>query len=188
SSRQLSRCHSATTGLRTRLVSHTASCCRRSRWHAGSASASSPSHARESRSRCSGAWRTTRSPPRTRSRRFERWWRTSITSTRPSPRLPVRALLCPASLKGVLTARDAVAALARGARSAGADVVELPIADGGEGTAEALHAALGGEWRQAIVNDPLGRPISARWLLLQDGRAVGQGARGGRRPLLPHPQ
>ena len=62
----------------------------------------------------------------------------------------MRALLCPASLKGVLTARDAVAALARGARSAGADVVELPIADGGEGTAEALHAALGGEWRQAI--------------------------------------
>jgi len=96
----------------------------------------------------------------------------------------VRALLCPASLKGVLTARDAVAALARGARSAGADVVELPIADGGEGTAEALHAALGGEWRQAIVNDPLGRPISARWLLLQDGRAVVEAAAAVGLPLL----
>ena len=96
----------------------------------------------------------------------------------------MRALLCPASLKGVLTARDAVGALARGARSAGADVVELPIADGGEGTAEALHAALGGEWRQAIVNDPLGRPISARWLLLQDGRAVVEAAAAVGLPLL----
>ena len=96
----------------------------------------------------------------------------------------MRALLCPASLKGVLTARDAAAALARGARSAGADAVELPIADGGEGTAEALHAALGGEWRQAIVSDPLGRPISARWLLLPDGRAVVEAAAAIGLPLI----
>lgn len=96
----------------------------------------------------------------------------------------MRALLCPASLKGVLTARDAAAALGRGARSAGADAVELPIADGGEGTAEALHAALGGEWRQAIVSDPLGRPISARWLLLPDGRAVVEAAAAIGLPLI----
>ena len=96
----------------------------------------------------------------------------------------MRALLCPASLKGVLTARDAAAALARGARSAGADAVELPIADGGEGTADALHAALGGEWRQAIVSDPLGRPVSARWLLLPDGRAVVEAAAAIGLPLL----
>ena len=96
----------------------------------------------------------------------------------------MRALLCPASLKGVLTARDAAAALARGARSAGADAVELPIADGGEGTAEALHAALGGEWRQAIVSDPLGRPVSARWLLLPDGRAVVEAAAAIGLPLI----
>ena len=96
----------------------------------------------------------------------------------------MRALLCPASLKGVLTARDAAAALARGARSAGADAVELPIADGGEGTSDALHAALGGEWRQAIVSDPLGRPVSARWLLLPDGRAVMEAAAAIGLPLL----
>jgi glycerate 2-kinase len=74
----------------------------------------------------------------------------------------VRALLCPASLKGVLTARAAAAALAAGARAAGAEVVELPVADGGEGTADVLYAALGGEWREAVVSDPLGRPVSAR--------------------------
>ena len=88
---------------------------------------------------------------------------------RPSPRRPVRALLCPASLKGVLTARAAAAALARGVHSAGGDAVELPVADGGEGTADALHFALGGTWRDAIVSDPLARPVAARWLLLDDG-------------------
>lgn len=96
----------------------------------------------------------------------------------------MRALLCPASLKGVLSARDAAAALARGARSAGAEVVELPIADGGEGTCEALHVALGGDWRESIVSDPLGRPVPARWLVLPDGRAVLEAAAAIGLPLL----
>ena len=91
-------------------------------------------------------------------------------------RRPVRALLCPASLKGVLSARAATAALARGVRAANGEAVELPIADGGEGTAEVLHAALGGEWREADVSDPLGRPVRAAWLLLPDGTwLVGMG-------------
>lgn len=51
-----------------------------------------------------------------------------------------------------------------------------PVADGGEGTAEALHASLGGEWRAALVSDPLGRQIEARFLLLPDGRAVVESA------------
>lgn len=88
----------------------------------------------------------------------------------------MRVLLCPASLKGVLSARAAAAALARGAREAGAEAVELPVADGGEGTAEALEAALGGEWRRAFVSDPLGRPVQAPWLLLPDRRAVVEAA------------
>ena len=96
----------------------------------------------------------------------------------------MRALLCPASLKGVLSARDAAAALADGVRSAGGDAVELPVADGGEGTAESLHAALGGEWREAVVSDPLGRPVSAPWLLLPDGGAVVEAAAAIGLPLL----
>jgi glycerate 2-kinase len=99
----------------------------------------------------------------------------------------VRALLCPASLKGVLSARAAAAALGRGFRSAGADADEVPIADGGEGTAEVLHAALDGEWREASVPDPLGRPVAARWLLLPDGRALVEAAAAIGLPLLlPH--
>ena len=96
----------------------------------------------------------------------------------------MRALLCPASLKGVLSARDAAAALADGVRAAGAEAVEVPVADGGEGTADALHAALGGEWREAVVSDPLGRPVSARWLLLPGGCAVVEAASAIGLPLL----
>lgn len=95
----------------------------------------------------------------------------------------MRALLCPGSLKGVLSARAAAAALARGFGSD--ETTELPVADGGEGTAEAFEAALGGEWREARVSDPLGRPRTARWLLLPDGRAVVEAAAAIGLPLLP---
>ena len=102
----------------------------------------------------------------------------------------MRALACPASLKGVLSASKAAAALASGFRLAGVDVDECPIADGGEGTAEVLFAALGGEWREAVVEDPLGRPIRARWLLLpsrvavvESAEAIGLGVLAEREPL-----
>ncbi|MEP7225693.1 MAG: glycerate kinase, partial [Actinomycetota bacterium] len=96
----------------------------------------------------------------------------------------MRVLLCPASLKGVLSAREAAAALARGVEEAGGDAVALPVADGGEGTAEALETALGGEWRHARVSDPLGRPVEASWLLLADGRAIVEAAAAIGLPLL----
>ena len=48
------------------------------------------------------------------------------------------ALACPASLKGVLSAREAAAALASGFEDAGVDCDVLPVADGGEGTADVL--------------------------------------------------
>jgi glycerate 2-kinase len=98
----------------------------------------------------------------------------------------VRALLCPASLKGVLSARAAASALAAGVRAGGADADELPVGDGGEGTAEAVGAVLGGSWRDAAVADPLGRPVVARWLVLPDGRAVVDAASAIGLPLLAH--
>lgn len=72
------------------------------------------------------------------------------------------------SLKGVLVAPMAARALAEGARRAGADAVELPLADGGEGTADVLYAAWGGEWRTATADDPLGRPREARYLYVAE--------------------
>jgi glycerate 2-kinase len=84
----------------------------------------------------------------------------------------------------VLSASAAAEALVDGFRRAGADAVALPIADGGEGTAEVFHAALGGDWRVAEVADPLGRRHRARWLALADGRAVVEAAAAVGLPLL----
>jgi glycerate 2-kinase len=69
-------------------------------------------------------------------------------------------------------------------RRNGVEAIQLPVADGGEGTASVLHAALGGEWRSVRVPDPLGRPVEARWLLLPDGRAVVEAASAIGLPLL----
>jgi glycerate 2-kinase len=82
-----------------------------------------------------------------------------------------RALACPASLKGVLSAQDAAAALAAGLRE-WCDADELPVADGGEGTLAALHAARGGEWRTYDVHDAFRRPRQAKALWHGDSVAV----------------
>lgn len=96
----------------------------------------------------------------------------------------MRVVCAPASLKGVLGAVDAAAALAQGVRDGHGEAVELPVADGGEGTAAVLHAALGGEWREADAEDPLGRALRARWLQLPDGTAVVDSAAAVGLPLL----
>ena len=88
----------------------------------------------------------------------------------------MRALASPNALKGVLSAPAAAAALAAGLRRGGVETDELPVADGGDGTAEVLASVLGGEWKTARVADPLGRPHEARWLLLPDGTAVVEAA------------
>ena len=87
-----------------------------------------------------------------------------------------RALAAPASLKGVLAARDAAALLADGLAAAGVECGQCPVADGGEGTADVLSSVLGGVWHEATVADPLGRPVPARWLELPDGTAVVEAA------------
>jgi glycerate kinase len=84
-----------------------------------------------------------------------------------------RAVCCPDKFRGTLTAPEAAAAMARGLREAGIeDVVACPLADGGEGTLDALLAGLGGERRAARVTGPLGEPVDACWGLLPDGTAV----------------
>ena len=93
------------------------------------------------------------------------------------------ALASPASLKGVLDAASAAAHLAAGLRcSVNAD--ELPVADGGEGTAAVLQAACGGDWRTTQVSDPLGRAVTARWLARPDGSAVVDSAEAVGLPLV----
>jgi glycerate kinase len=80
----------------------------------------------------------------------------------------LNVLVAPDSFKGTFSAAEVAAAVARGLRAGGREAVELPIADGGEGTMDAL----GGSARTAEVSDPLGRPVEARFSLLDDGRTA----------------
>jgi glycerate 2-kinase len=82
------------------------------------------------------------------------------------------ALVAPDSFKGTFSAREVAAAIARGLRGAGREAEELPVADGGEGTIDALLSTLDGELRTARVGDPLGRPIDASFALIDGGRTA----------------
>jgi glycerate 2-kinase len=75
-------------------------------------------------------------------------------------------LVAPDTFKGTFAAAEVASAVARGLREAGIEPVELPVADGGEGTLDALVDALGGELLSATVSDPLGREVEAALALL----------------------
>ena len=87
-------------------------------------------------------------------------------------RIPVRILIAPDKFKGSLSAPAAAEAIARGLRSVWPDAqIDLaPIADGGEGFAEALKVALGAEWVNVASEDALGRAIAARYAWLDGER------------------
>ena len=80
----------------------------------------------------------------------------------------MQLLAAPDKFRGTLTAREAAAAIAAGAARAGWNAVELPLADGGEGTLDAL----GGGNRRTRVTGPLGAPVEAKWRLEEDGTAL----------------
>ena len=71
------------------------------------------------------------------------------------------------SFKGCLTSKEANQAAAEGIRNnwPDAEVVQVPVSDGGEGFMEAFHAAIGGDLVELMARDPLMRPISAQYLL-----------------------
>jgi glycerate kinase len=79
-------------------------------------------------------------------------------------------LVAPDKFKGTFRATEVAAAVGRGLERAGLMAPDLcPVADGGEGTQDALVTALGGEVVAADVRDPLGRPVRASYALLEDG-------------------
>jgi glycerate kinase len=89
----------------------------------------------------------------------------------PPPVLPERpVLVAPDSFKGTFRASEVAGAIGRGLERAGLMPPDLcPVADGGEGTTDALLPALGGETAAARVLDPLGREIDAGYALLEGG-------------------
>src|SRR4051794_34632310 len=86
----------------------------------------------------------------------------------PVPERPV--LVAPDSFKGTFSAPQVAGAIGRGLERAGLMPPDLcPVADGGEGTLDALLPQLGGELVAAEVQDPLGRPVKAGFGLVEDG-------------------
>jgi glycerate 2-kinase len=83
----------------------------------------------------------------------------------------VKIIIAPDSFKGSLTAREAASAIELGVRAAfpDANVDTIPMADGGEGTLEALVASTSGKFVFAEAVDPLNRPIKGRYGVLGDG-------------------
>jgi glycerate kinase len=100
---------------------------------------------------------------------------------------PLPALVAPDSFKGTFSARDVAGAIAAGLRDAGREAVELPVADGGEGTMDVLVTALGGDVRTVTVSDPLGRPVEAAFALLPDGSGVVEMAKASGLSLVAEP-
>jgi glycerate 2-kinase len=82
----------------------------------------------------------------------------------------VRILIAPDKFKGSLNAREVAENIAKGLRDALPDArIEIvPMADGGEGTAEAICEARGGSWLKCKAHDPLGREIEARYAWVED--------------------
>ena len=86
----------------------------------------------------------------------------------------MRIVIAPQSLKGSLTAAEAGMAIAQGARAVypQAEIAIVPVADGGEGTVQALVDATGGKFVHQMVTGPLDEPVTAFYGLLGDGQTA----------------
>jgi glycerate 2-kinase len=95
------------------------------------------------------------------------------------PGVPETVLVAPDSFKGTFSATEVAAAIGRGLQDAGRPVDLCPVADGGEGTLDALAAGLGAERRTAPVTDPLGRSIEAEFGLAGEVALIDTAAASG---------
>jgi glycerate kinase len=84
----------------------------------------------------------------------------------------VRVVIAPDSFKGSLTAWDAAVAMEEGVKRLWpqAETVLVPMADGGEGTTEALVRATNGTLKTVTVTGPLGEAVTASFGILGDGK------------------
>ncbi len=101
----------------------------------------------------------------------------------------MKILVCPDKFKGCLSSVKAAQIIARGISSSlpQAEVIPLPMADGGEGTAEVLLEATGGRRREVEVSDPLGRRILSYYVILggEETAVIEMAAASGFSLLLP---
>lgn len=85
-----------------------------------------------------------------------------------------KIIIAPDSFKESLTALEAASAIEKGFRSVfpDAELVKIPMADGGEGTVQSLVDATKGEIASLEVTGPLGKPVKAFYGMLGDGRTA----------------
>ena len=83
----------------------------------------------------------------------------------------MKVVIAPQAFKGGLSGLEAAGAIEQGVLAAfpGAETVKVPIADGGDGTLDALVTSTGGQMFTAEVTGPLGEPVKAQWGVM--GRA-----------------
>ena len=100
---------------------------------------------------------------------------------------PYHIILAPDSFKGSLSSAQMIDILSRAARDCFERpyLTAVPIADGGEGTVEAMVAAAGGALNRHPTTGPLGEPVEALWGLLPDGSCVLEMAQAAGLPLMP---
>src|SRR5437763_17017170 len=86
----------------------------------------------------------------------------------------MRILIAPDKFIGALNAREVAESIAAGLREVlpDAEMDVAPMADGGEGTAEAICDALGGSWLKCKARDPLGREIEEDYAWIDKGKTV----------------
>ena len=84
----------------------------------------------------------------------------------------LKVAIAPDSFKGTLTALEAAKCIERGFRRElrNLSVRKIPMADGGDGTVQAIVDSTKGRFKRAKVHDPLGRPIWAKYGITGDGR------------------
>lgn len=100
----------------------------------------------------------------------------------------MKLIFAPDSFKGSLSALESCDILERVAARhfPGAETISVPVADGGEGTVDALLRAMGGERRQTQVSGPIFEPVTATWGMLSDGAtAVMEMAQASGLPYVP---
>ncbi|HEX3029066.1 MAG TPA: glycerate kinase [Clostridia bacterium] len=86
----------------------------------------------------------------------------------------MQIIVAPDSFKGSISAVEAANSIEKGIKKVFDEVrvVKIPIADGGEGTVDAIVMGSNGSYKQVLVTDPLGERVQAKYGLLPDGCAV----------------
>ena len=86
----------------------------------------------------------------------------------------MKIVIAPDSYKETLSAKDVATAIEKGFKKVfkNANFIKVPLADGGEGTVEALVDATNGSIKKVLVKDPLQRDIEAYYGILGDNKTA----------------